>query len=94
MCEDDRLASERLGASAAEALRNRLGDIRGADNMYDVLAGNPKTGKYQNADCYRLELSDGFRLTVVPNHQIPRTSLNGETDWNLVRRVKVVSLET
>lgn len=94
MCEDDRLASERFCTAAAEALKNRLADIRGADNMCDVLAGNPRTGKYQGADSYQLDLSDGFRLTVVPNHRIPRRSLNGETDWELVRRVKVVSLET
>jgi len=93
LCENEALASHSLGPAAAESLKHRLSDIRAADSMHDVPAGRPRMGKFQNMDCYRLELADGRSLVVLPNHAPPRNNAAGETDWGWVRRVKVVALE-
>lgn len=94
LCEDESLAAQALGLAASEALKSRLLDIRAADAIYEVLAGRPQAGQYQNMDCYRFELADGLRLTVLPNHTPSRKNAVGTTDWKRVRRVRVISLES
>jgi hypothetical protein len=93
LCEDESLAAQELGPIAAEALKRRLADIRAADAIYDVLAGRPLQDKHHGIDCYRFELADNCRLTVIPNHMPPRNSAAGIPDWERVRRVRVISLE-
>lgn len=93
LCEDEELAVDELGNAAVDALKKRLADIRAADCMHDVLAGNPVAGPYGQTDCYRLELANGLRLVLVPNHANPRESTAGGTDWPRVRRVRIVALE-
>ena len=92
ICEDESLASKALGPVAAEALKNRLSDIRAADTIHEILAGRPHAGG--SMDRYRFELADGYHLTVLPNHAPPRNNAAGTTDWECVRRVRVISLET
>lgn len=92
LCVDESIADERLGIAAAEALRNRLGDIRAADSIYELLAGRPQAVRIGDQDGYRLEIEAGTWLTVVPNHIKPRIDGDGRPDWGRVRRVRVVAL--
>jgi len=92
LCIDDSIADERLGAAAAEALRNRLGDIRAADSIHELLAGRPQAVRVGDQDGYRLEIESGTWVTVVPNHIKPRTDAKGRPEWGRVRRVRVVAL--
>lgn len=93
LCEDESLAAQRLGPAAAEALKHRLADIHAADAIHEVLAGRPLQGQYEEIDCYHFELAEGCRLTVIPNHMSPRINAAGITDWERVRRLRVISLE-
>lgn len=64
LCVDQSLADERLGTAAGEALRNRLGDIRAADSIYELLAGRPQAVRIGDQDGYRLEVEPGVWLAV------------------------------
>lgn len=92
LCIDESIADEKLGIAAAEALRNRLGDIRAADSIHDLLAGRPQAVRISDQEGYRLEIEPGTWLTVVPNHVKPRVDANGWPDWGRVRRVRVVAV--
>lgn len=92
LCVDESLADERLGAAAGEALRNRLGDIRAADSIHELIAGRPHAVLIGEQDGYRVEIESGVWLTVVPNHIKPRVDADGKPDWGRVRRVRVVAL--
>ena len=93
LCDDESIAAERLGVDAADYLRRRLADIRAADSIDDLIAGDPRKGTFGNRDCVRLDLASAFELIVVPNHVPPRNDADGTTAWNRVRRVRVVALE-
>lgn len=92
MCEHEATAIARLGTLAAEALKNRLSDIRAADFINDVVAGQPRSSVISGAECFQFDLADHV-LTVTANHAPPRLDGNGLTDWARVRRVKVMSVE-
>lgn len=93
VCADELVAAEEIGASAAEALRHRISDIRAADSIRDLLAGNPRVDEHHGAECYVIELSQSASLKVVPAHAQSRLKDDGAVDWDRVRRVKVVSLD-
>jgi len=92
LCIDDAIADQRFGTAAAEALRNRLDDIRAADSVNELLAGRPQALRIGDQDCYRLELVAGTWLTIVPNHIKSRVGTDGRPDWSRVRRVRVVTV--
>lgn len=92
LCIDESIADQTLGTSAAEALHNRLDDIRAADTVHELLAGRPQAAQFGDQDCYRLEIGDGTWLTFVPNHIKPRVDANGRADWGKVRRVRVIGV--
>lgn len=92
MCIDDSLADNIIGTHAAEALRNRLDDIRAADSVNDLLAGSPEAGQHGGVDCHRVKLNDDAWLTFVPNHIKPCQDSFGCTDWSRVRRVRIVAV--
>lgn len=93
MCEHEATAIARLGPLPAEALKNRLSDIRAADFINDVVAGRPRSSVISGAECFQFDLADRYVLTVTANHVPPRLGGNGQTDWSRVRRVKVLSVE-
>lgn len=94
VCIDGALADQTLGPAVAEALRNRLVDIRAADSVYDLLAGQPAADMHDSVECYRVNLVDGARLILVPNHNTPRIDAQGAVDWARVRRVRIMAVGT
>ena len=94
VCIDGALADQTLGPAAAEALRNRLADIRAADNVYDLLAGQPAAGMHDGAECFRVNLVADACLIFVPSHNKSRVDAQGAVDWARVRRVRIVAVGT
>jgi hypothetical protein len=92
LCIDESIADETFGTAAAEALRNRLCDIRAADSVLELLAGRPAPGLYRDQHCYRLEIALGVWLIIAPNHNKPRLDEFGLPDWTRVRRVRVLEV--
>src|SRR5579862_9841680 len=91
LCEDAAQADRELGEAVAQTLIHRLADLRAATCPLDVPAGNPRlTG--ENGERMAINLQDGFRLILMPNHlQNPRDENDG-VDWKKVRRVKIVEI--
>lgn len=94
VCIDGVLADQTLGVAVAEALRNRLDDIRAADSVNDLLAGQPAAGVHDGVECYRVNLVDDSRLVFIPSHNKPPINAQGGVDWLRVRRVRIVAVET
>lgn len=92
LCVDVSLADETFGTGAAEALRNRLSDIRAADSVLELLAGRPAPVLHKEQHCYRLEIAVGVWLIMVPNHNKPRLDASGLPDWGRIRRVRVLEV--
>ena len=93
ICEQEAVAIELLGVMAAETLIRRLADLRAAEAISDVVAGNPQLGEHGELECFRLSLAEESVLVLTPNHSKPRLDNAGKTDWPMVRRVRVVSLK-
>ena len=93
LCDDESVATERLGSDVAGHLKQRLADIRAAGNIDDVIAGHPQKSTVDTRECVRIDLAGSCELIVVPNHVPPRNDADSTTAWNLVRRVRVVALE-
>ncbi|RMX08181.1 hypothetical protein D8I35_03450 [Corticibacter populi] len=93
LCADEETAAQKLGSVAAESLKHRISDIRAADSIDEVLAGKPRTGIHEGAECYFIDLPPPFRVAVVPAHGTPRMKPDGSADWSRIRRIKVVSLQ-
>ena len=92
LCIDESIADQKLGTVAAEALRNRLDDIRAADTVHELLAGRPRATRIGDQDCYRIDIGDDTCLTIIPNHIKSRVDANGRPDWARVRRVRVMAV--
>jgi hypothetical protein len=57
----------------------------------DVPTGNPQlTG--DEGERMAINLRDGFRLLLIPNHVKNPRDENGRVDWKKVRRVKIVEI--
>lgn len=92
LCEDESLAVGKLGSEVAESLKHRLSDLFAADSIHDVLVGHPALGMFNGRECLRIELAGTCCMTLVPNHSLPRLNANGTMNWELVRRLMLVSL--
>lgn len=92
LCISDSIADHEFGSTAAEALRNRLDDIRAADCVDELLAGHPHATQLAGQDCYQLEFAKGRWLWIAPNHINPRVIADGTPDWGRVRRVLVIAV--
>ncbi|MCH4582657.1 hypothetical protein QCN28_21815 [Bordetella bronchiseptica] len=92
-CSDEAYAAETLDSAVVEALKRRISDIRAADSIDDILAGQPRSGSYMGVECYFVDLAAGYQLIVKPAHSKPRVKADGSVDWDSIRRIKVVSLK-
>jgi hypothetical protein len=91
LCEDSTHAEAELGETAAQGLRSRFADLRAATSVEDLVAGSPRFLD-DKREQLAMELKQGFRMVVSPNHvNNPRDSEN-RVDWSKVRRVKIVEI--
>jgi len=92
ICENDAEAKHRLGDSVAEMLRHRLADLDAAISPKDLLVGQPRLGT--DAETMVIDLCEGHRLVFTANHPNNPTTPNGELDWNRVRRIRILGIES
>jgi hypothetical protein len=83
--------SFRHGEAVAQTLRHRLADLRAASSPLDVPVGNPQPMD-ENCERMALNLRDGFRLLLAPNHVKNPRDANNRVDWKKVRRVKIMEM--
>ena len=61
LCEDHKYAIRHLGSANATKLRNRLDDITAADNVINLIAGNPHPLKRERKGQLSISLAGGVR---------------------------------
>lgn len=92
LCEDKSIAERKLGTESAGRLTRRLADLRAAESLADILAGDLVQYLWPATSELSFGLN-GFRLVLRVNHQIVPVDDIGDIDWKRVRRVKIVRIE-
>lgn len=92
VCEDESVASHRLGAEVAAELRARLADLRAATSTADLLVGAPRfTGP--RLELLTIDLGQKSFMIWIANHVPPRHNLEGNVDWGAVIRIRLLEIE-
>lgn len=92
ICEDDKVATKELGPVVADALRERLADLRAADLINELIVGNPAISG-SDGSTLTISLTTDTRTVWSPNHVHDRRSANGDIDWDQTSRVRLLSIE-
>ncbi|WP_150611119.1 hypothetical protein [Pandoraea terrigena] len=92
LCESSIKAKRQFGESAADALQNRLADLRAADSLSTVVGLG--LGKIVADVPSRIEISlgDGCVMVASPNHRPEPRLETGELNWHQVTRLKILSI--
>jgi len=95
LCNDDRIATRKLGRECAKKLRRRLDDLDAAASLvaFRTLPGRCHELKGDLAGCLALDLHGGVRLVFQPaSDPIPQKE-EGGLDWSKVTWVCIVAVE-
>lgn len=86
ICEDDAVAINELGTSVAEALKQRLADVRAAESISDLIVGSPCPSG-PDSSTLTISLNSSVRTVWSPNHVSPPRNSAGHIDWSRARRL-------
>lgn len=93
ICEEEEIAFEEFSEQVVVKLQDRLADIAAANNVLDIIIGNPIEIKIDNISCYKVDLTSNYILTFTANNtNIPKLE-NGNVDWSKVNRVKILEIK-
>lgn len=92
VCESETVAKRKLGTKVAETLKHRLGDLRAATSINDVIVGQPRLLDAANEQMV-LDLGEGYRMIFCPNHPKKPVSETGTLDWTKVSRVRILRVD-
>jgi hypothetical protein len=92
VCESDTEARKHFPQCMAEALQDRLADLRAATSAADLVAGRPSMDGRPPGQI-RFGLEGGYELVCTANHPRPPVTDGGLVDFSRVRRVKVLRIE-
>ncbi len=90
ICESESIAQKKLGKDGAKTLRARVIDLKAAQFVSDLIAGNPHPLKVDRKEQFALNLADGKRLIFTPDHgdQVPK-STDDSIDWQKVTDIRI-----
>lgn len=92
ICEDDMVATKELGQAVADALKERLADVRAAESIADLIVGTPQTsGTDESTLTITLTLS--AKTVWTPNHVSQPCRDDGRINWDRINRVRLLSIE-
>lgn len=90
LCEQQKVATQKLGSQSARKLRSRLSDLEAASSVAELVVGNPHplTGNRQGQ--FALNLAGGHRLVFsAANEPLPLTH-DGSINWSAVTIVEII----
>lgn len=93
VCEERNFAIQKLGENVAAKLRHRLADLRAAESIYDIMAGNPRIINDGDASKIRINLTKNCFVLFCGNHVNNPRKNTDEIDWLRVRRIKILEIE-
>lgn len=91
ICENQHRARRVLGAAKAEKLRSRLADMDSADNVAELIAGNPRPVPSIPLRI-TLDLCEGATMVFEANQKSCPTN-EGAIEWNKVSRIKIITVQ-
>lgn len=91
ICEDDAVAVKALGAPAAEALQQRLADLRAAESISELLVGSPRTSD-TDGSTLTITLTASAHSIWAANHVSPPRDSSGRIDWDRTRRLRLLEI--
>lgn len=87
-----RLAVQRLGPQNAQKLYTRLLELAAAENVAELIAGDPHEYGGDRKGVYSLDLARGGRLLFRPGHEETPTTPAGNIDWQKVTQVVIIHI--
>ena len=91
ICEDNAVAVKELGSPAAEALQQRLADLRAAETIGDLIVGSPRASGTDGATL-TITLTETAHTVWAANHVNPPRDQTGRVDWTRTRRVRLLQI--
>jgi proteic killer suppression protein len=94
-CNNQRLLNKRQGARRAKKVRQRLDDLRAADNLsvMKMLPGRCHELTGDRRGQLSLDLDHPWRLIFVPADDPPSIKDDGGIDWQNVKAIKILGIE-
>jgi hypothetical protein len=88
-CENQKVAVETYGDIVSDSLIKRLSDLESAENIYDILLGNP-TAVDDLCQSYQIEIENNFKIFFSQNH--PDLPKNEKVDWENIYRIIIIKI--
>jgi len=88
-CSKKLAAETEYGAAVAKRLRSRIADLRAAENVAELVAGNARVHDH---DSYIVDIYKDWRLIFKANHSVSPLSTNKQIDWTRVTRIQVTQI--
>lgn len=93
LCLEEKHQLKRLGATRAKRLKNRLSELRAAQNVSQLQLGRPHALTGDKAGQYSVDLDGPMRLLFESTDQPPPTLVAGGIDWQQVTSVRLLEIE-
>ena len=90
ICEDEEEASRSLDLAVVDQLVSRLADLRAADSLADLIAGNPVLSDDQTT--VTIDLTKGYAIQLQVNHHALPIDSDGKLQRENVRRFQVIDI--
>lgn len=90
LCEQERVATRKLGKSCFRKLKARLTDILAAANVSELVAGRPHPLERDRLGQFAVDLSGGKRLVFECANDPEPLNDAGGIDWARVTVVRIV----
>ena len=89
LCEQRGAAERTLGKAGAQKLRTRLAELRAAQNVSELIAGNPHPLRGEYSDLFALRLDGGRRIVFAALLQDAPWMEIRSIDWSRVTAVQI-----
>ena len=95
VCNNDKLLKRRHGDVRAKKIRQRLDDLKSADNLsiMKLLPGRCHELKGDHHGLLSLDLDHPWRLIFMPDDTPPALKKDGGIDWENVRMIIILGIE-
>ncbi len=93
LCEKRAEAEGHLGSAVARKLRGRLSDLRAANSVTDLIAGNPRELRSGRNAQIAISLGETGKIVFSANHNNIPLLDSGSVNWSKVTRVLIVRIE-
>ena len=92
ICENESKATSILGRKNAEKLMHRLADLRAANQVFDLIIGNPHEISGPCPRDFSIDICTNISIILCSNHSLNPLLQDGCIDWSKVSRIKILRI--